>query len=286
MRLATITIDDGTAAAVVRDDAAAAVADRRGRALYADVGELLRSGDEGIDAARHTLAGDAFEPLDPSRLRRPVLSPGAIVCVGLNYRTHVLEMGRSLPEHPTFFAKLPRALTDPNAEIDLPSASDRVDYEGEVAIVIGKSGRDIPASEAWGAVAGVTLLNDVTMRDFQSRTLQWFAGKSWQRSTPIGPFLVTTDEVEPLGERTLRVDVNGERRQEARLDDLIFDVPTLIADLSRIVELESGDLIATGTPGGVGEGMDPKRYLRDGDVTEITVDGVGTLRNTFRGNRC
>ncbi len=275
LRLATITTDDGTAAVVVVDGSAARVED------YADVGELLRSGDVGREAAERAVAGERFRPLDASRLIRPVLAPEAVVCVGLNYRPHVLEMGRPLPEHPTYFAKLPRALADPFEAIELPAQSKRVDYEGEVVAVIGSGGREIPEADAWSAVAGLTLMNDVSMRDFQYRTLQWFAGKSWQRSTPVGPVLVSIDELAPLESLELRAEVNGELRQRASLGDLIFDVPALVADLSRIVELRPGDLIATGTPGGVGDSMEPASYLVDGDVVAITVDGIGTLQNAF-----
>lgn len=272
MRLATITTGRGTAAALLKDGTAAVIPS------FADVGELLRSGDL---ARLHELA-ERRQPLDPARLLRPVLEPGAVVCVGHNYRSHILELGRELPAHPTFFSKLPRALTDTGSEIELPAASERVDYEGELVVVVGAGGRDIPPEEAWSAVAGLTLMNDVSMRDFQRRTPQWFAGKTWERSTPVGPWVVTPDEMVPLEDRELRVVVNGEVRQRARLGDLLFDVPSLVADLSRIVSLRPGDLIATGTPGGVGDAMEPKRYLADGDVVEVAVNGIGTLRNSFR----
>jgi acylpyruvate hydrolase len=213
---------------------------------------------------------------------RPILQPGAVVCVGLNYRPHILEMGRELPEHPTYFSKLPRALTDNDRDVELPPDSARVDYEGELVAVVGQGGRDIPTESAWAAIAGLTLMNDVSMRDYQYRTLQWFAGKSWQESTPVGPAVVTLDELEPLAERELRVEVNGDLRQHARIGDLVFDVPALVSDLSRIIELRPGDLIATGTPGGVGDAMDPQRYLEDGDVVEVMMDGIGSLRNAFR----
>lgn len=268
---------------MVQDGRAAVIHDGNGRRAYADVGALLADGTAGQEAARRTVATGRFEALEPSQLLRPVLAPGAVVCVGLNYRAHILEMGRELPEHPTYFAKLPRALTDPYREVPLPRASDCVDYEGELVAVIGRGGRDIPEEEAWSAVAGVTLMNDVSVRDFQRRTLQWFAGKTWEASTPVGPMLVTLDELEPLDGRRLRVEVNGELRQSAELADLVFDVPALVADLSRIVNLRPGDLIATGTPGGVGDAMEPQRYLADGDVVEVAVDGIGSLRNVFRG---
>jgi acylpyruvate hydrolase len=272
MRLATIADGGGTAAAVLSDGRAALVDGGR----FADVGELLRSGED-----LTTLdVGEARE-FHAAELRRPVLTPGAIVCVGLNYRTHILEMGRDLPEQPTLFGKLARALTDPCADITLPAVSHQVDYEGELAVVIGRGGRDIAPGAAWEAVAGLTLMNDVSMRDYQWRTTQWFAGKTFESSTPMGPVLVTPDELDRLGERELRVRVNGELRQHAPLGDLVFDVPTLVADVSRIVTLEPGDVIATGTPGGVGAAMEPKAFLRPGDVVEVEVDGIGALGNRF-----
>jgi acylpyruvate hydrolase len=171
-------------------------------------------------------------------------------------------------------------LTDPYAEIELPAISEQIDYEAELAIVIGTGGRDIPVGDAWDHVAGLTVLNDVTARDYQRRTIQWFAGKTLQASTPMGPWIVTPDEVGDLASRELSLTVNGEERQRSPLGDLVFDVPTLVADLSTIVTLEPGDVIATGTPGGVGE---PKgAFLRDGDVVEVTIDGIGAIRNTFR----
>ncbi|ADB51233.1 fumarylacetoacetate hydrolase family protein [Conexibacter woesei] len=278
MRLGTLALDGGSRAVVVRDGRAATVGE------YADVGALLRDGEAGLAAARraHEQADGAHDAA-PQRLLRPVLEPGAIVCVGLNYRSHILEMGRELPTAPTLFSKLPRALTDPTAAIELPAVSERIDYEGELAVVIGRAGRDVAAADAWSHVAGLTLMNDVTARDFQRRTLQWFAGKTLQASTPIGPVIVTADELEPLGDRELVTRVNGEECQRAPLSDLVFDVPALVADLSRLVELAPGDVIATGTPGGVGEAA--RRYLGDGDVVEVSIDGIGTLRNEFRSAR-
>jgi acylpyruvate hydrolase len=277
MLLATIHTDHGPRAAVLREDEAVLVDG------YPDVGALLRDGHTGMDAAQRARIDGDGRPFDAEDLLRPILAPEAVVCVGLNYRTHILEMGRELPTEPTLFSKLPRALTDPYADVELPAASDRIDYEAELAAVIGKGGRDIAVEDAWDHVAGLTVLNDVTARDFQRRTIQWFAGKTFQASTPIGPWIVTTDELGDLGDRELRLTVNGQERQRAGLDDLVFDVPTLVADLSRIVELQPGDIIATGTPGGVGE---PQGFfLRDGDIVEVSIDGIGTIRNTFRRTR-
>ena len=275
MRLATVMTDAGPRAAVVRGDGVALVDG------YEDVGALLRDDAGGLDAARRAGVDGAVVALDERSVLRPILRPGAVVCVGLNYRSHILEMGRELPHDPTLFSKLPRALTDPYAPIDLPDLSEQVDYEGELAAVIGTAGRSIARGDAWSHVAGLTILNDVTVRDFQRRTIQWFAGKTFQRSTPLGPWIVTPDELGDLAACRLRLTVNGQERQCAALGDLVFDVPALVADLSRIVALEPGDIIATGTPGGVGEPHG--RFLRAGDEVAVTIDGIGTIRNTFRG---
>jgi len=272
VKLATIQRGDATVAARVDADTLTPIL------RYADVGALLADGDAGLAAARDSVP--AREPIDTATLRQPVLAPGAVVCVGLNYATHIREMGRELPTDPTLFTKLPRALTDPYAPIPFPRASDQLDYEGELCAVVGRGGRDIPVAEAWDHVGGLTVLNDITVRDFQRRTLQWFAGKTWEASTPVGPWVVTTDEVGDVAELELVVRVDAEERQRASLGDLVFDVPTLVADLSRIVELQPGDLIATGTPGGVGEAMDPKGFLRPGSVVEVEITRLGTLRNT------
>jgi acylpyruvate hydrolase len=272
MRLATLAAQDGTTFAARRlDGSLERLVNGRGES-YADVGELLRAG---LDGARG-------EPADGDyRLVRPVLQPAAIVCVGVNFGAHILEMGRETPTAPTLFLKLPQALSDPEAPVALPPESSSVDYEGELVAVIGRGGRRIAREDALAHVAGVTLMNDVSVRDFQYRSLQWFAGKSWQSSTPVGPEVVTLDEAGDLGRLELVTTVNGEVRQQASIGDLVFDLPTLVADISQIIELAPGDLIATGTPGGVGHAMDPPGYLRGGDVVEVTVDGVGTLRTVF-----
>jgi acylpyruvate hydrolase len=281
MRLITVATDDGPRAAVERAGFAVLVPPADGSSPYEDVGALLRAGPAAIDSARRALdAGLNESEIDEQRLLRPVLHPGAVVCVGLNYRTHIREMGREMPTSPTLFSKLPRALTDPYADVAMPEMSEKVDYEGELAAVIGSGGSAIPAKRAWDHVAGLTIFNDVTGRDIQHRTIQWFAGKTFQASTPVGPAVVTLDELGDLDARELRVTVNGEERQRTLLGDMVFDVASLIADLSRIIELEPGDLIATGSPGGVG--MSSERFLGDGDVVEVTIDGLGSIRNTFR----
>jgi acylpyruvate hydrolase len=281
VRLATLDLNgSGTAAVVLRGEGAVVVRDSAGRVAYPDVGALLAAGDGALEAAQRALADGDEQPYGSAALRCPILAPGAVFCIGLNYGTHITEMGRELPTHPTLFSKLSRALTDPYADIDVPAAgAARLDYEGELVAVIGKAARNVDAAEAMSHVAGLTVLNDVTMRDYQRRSPQWFAGKTWERSTPVGPAVVTLDELGDVGARELVVTVNDEERQRARLGDLVFGVADLVEDISRIVTLEPGDLIATGTPGGVGDAMDPKGYVGDGDVVEVRIDGLGSVRN-------
>ena len=283
MRLITVNTDSGTRAAVQAGDFFTLVRTPDGATVpFEDVGALLRAGEVGLSAARlaHENRESERAALNIDDLLRPILNPGAVICVGLNYRTHIREMGREMPSSPTLFSKLARSLTDPYADVPIPTVSEKVDYEGELAVVVGKRGRSIAREEAWEHVAGVTVLNDVSARDFQHRTMQWFAGKSFEACTPVGPALVTLDELGDIGALELRVTVNGEQRQQSLLGDMVFDVPSLIADISQIVSLEPGDLIATGSPGGVG--VASETFLGDGDVVEVTIEGIGSLRNTFR----
>ncbi|MEW2508185.1 fumarylacetoacetate hydrolase family protein [Amycolatopsis sp. NPDC047767] len=266
MRLATIRIGGTTAA--VRVDGTTAI-----ETGFADVGALLQAG--GLDRA--ATADGARHDFGTADLAPVVPRPGKIVCVGLNYRNHILEMGRELPEFPTLFAKYPEALVGPRDEILLPPESDRVDWEGELAVVIGTSVRRASADEAVAAIAGYSVLNDVTMRDYQYRTAQWLQGKTWENSTPLGPVLVTPDEL-PAGAR-LVTSVDGEQLQQTPLDDLVFDAGELVRYISTIVTLQPGDVIATGTPGGVGHARTPQRYLAPGQTLTTRIDGIGELVN-------
>jgi acylpyruvate hydrolase len=210
--------------------------------------------------------------------------PGKIVCVGLNYAPHIREMGRELPEHPTLFAKYPEALIGPQDPIVLPEESEAVDWEAELALVVGRRVRRADEVAAAAAIAGFTVMNDVTMRDWQYRTKQWLQGKTFEASTPLGPVLVTPDEL-PGGTRpdlTLRTVVDGETMQEARTSELVFDPVDLVRYVSTVITLQPGDVIATGTPGGVGHARRPPRYLREGEVLVTEIDHLGRLENPVR----
>ncbi len=216
------------------------------------------------------------------KVEAPVRNPGKIICVGHNYREHILEMGRELPTHPVVFAKFANTILGPEDDIPLYPISEQLDYEAEFAFVIGKRARNVSEEEALDYVAGYTIANDVTYRDIQRRTLQWLQGKTVDGSLPMGPHLVTADELQnPSGlEVTLRV--NGEVRQNSNTENLVFDVKKLVSFLSGLMTLEPGDVVLTGTPGGVGTAMNPPQYLKDGDVVTIEIDKIGVLENKVK----
>ncbi len=271
-RLGTLRVPGGTVA--VRVDGHEAV-----ETGHPDVGALLadpawRDVVRAADGPRHALAA-----LTPTAWAPPVPRPSKIVCVGLNYRAHILEMGRDLPAHPTLFAKFGEALVGPYDPIALPAhAADAVDWEGELAVVVGTRARRLDVPAAAEAIAGYAVLNDVTMREHQYRTPQWLQGKTFEATTPFGPWLTLAEPGRPLrGE--LRTAVDGEEVQRADVADLVFGPAELVSYVSWIVTLQPGDVIATGTPGGVGHARRPPRYLRPGQVLTTEVAGLGGLRN-------
>jgi len=232
-------------------------------------------------------ASDAAEPSVPVtevRLLPVVPNPDKILCVGLNYHSHVGETGRELPSYPVLFAKFASSLIGASDDIVLPPESAQVDYEAELAVVIGRAGRRIPRASALEHVLGYTVANDVTMRDFQYKTHQWLQGKAWDRSTPLGPYLVPPDEVD-LTSAGVRTVLGGTTLQSSDLSKLIFDIPTLIATVSEFCTLLPGDVILTGTPGGVGYRRSPQVFLADGDEVTVEIDGVGRLTNRVRAEQ-
>ena len=223
------------------------------------------------------LEPDSAMPLSQVRRRAVVPRPGKVICVGLNYAAHIKETKRERSDYPVLFTKFPTTLTGPHDDIPLPPESEAIDYEGEITVVIGERARRVPRERALEHVAGYTIANDVSMRDYQYKTHQWLQGKAWDASTPVGPDLVTLDEAP--GPLTLRTFVNGTQVQEASTELLIFDVATLVSVISEFTTLEPGDLILTGTPGGVGYRREPRLLLGDGDVVVVEVDGVGRIEN-------
>ncbi|HTJ69881.1 MAG TPA: fumarylacetoacetate hydrolase family protein [Actinospica sp.] len=219
-------------------------------------------------------------PLDEVRLRPVVPEPQKIICVGLNYREHVAESKRELPQYPVLFTKFPSSLIAHEAPILVPPESAQVDYEAELAIVIGATARRVPRERALDVVAGYTVANDVTMRDYQYKTHQWLQGKAWDASTPLGPELVTADEIgEKVGALGISLTLNGEVMQSADTSLLIFDVATLVSTVSEFATLLPGDVILSGTPGGVGFRRDPQVFLKPGDRMTVAIEGIGELSN-------
>ena len=234
--------------------------------------------DAGDDPLRPSPAGRALGPVDEVELLAPVV-PGKVVCVGLNYVSHGDETGLALPDAPLLFAKFPTAVVGPGAAIVVPPGSTQVDYEAELGVVIGRRTRGVSPSDALSSVWGYTCVNDVSARDMQFADGQWVRGKSQDTFCPVGPVVVTADEIEDPQSLEVSCHVNGEVRQRASTADMIFGVAELISYISRGITLEPGDLVATGTPAGVGMSMEPPCYLAPGDVVEVGVSGVGTLRN-------
>jgi acylpyruvate hydrolase len=210
-----------------------------------------------------------------------LLSPRHIFCIGLNYKGHIQEVGKPTPEFPTVFAKFASSLTSPNGDIFLPNNSSEVDWEVELGIIIGKPAKNVSTSQAVEHIAGYTVVNDISMRDWQSRTNQWFQGKNFEAGTPVGPYLVTPDELEEARNLHISCKIDGEIMQEGRTSDLLFGPAELVAYISQFTTLLPGDLIATGTPSGVGMARNPKRFLKDGETLVSEIEGIGTLSNRF-----
>jgi acylpyruvate hydrolase len=280
MRLATVRRPDGTTfAARLEGDDLVPLPYPDVVALLAEPGWLETPA--AADRLRGT-GGDRVALVDADLA--PPVRPAKVVCVGLNYRSHIEEMGRPLPDHPTLFVKFADTLTGPYDDLVVPKVSAEVDWEVELGVVIGRTARAVDEAGAAACIAGYTVVNDISMRDWQWRTMQWDQGKNFEASTPVGPFLVTGDELGDTGatgsvdlEVTCRVD--GETMQTGRTADLLFQPAAIVAYVSQFTTLRPGDLIATGTPGGVGAGRDPKVFLLPGQVLETAIVGIGACRN-------
>jgi acylpyruvate hydrolase len=267
MRLATIRTASGTSAVRIDGDVATECA-------ADDLGALLASGDweataRAADGPRHAVSDLSYGPVVPR--------PGKIICVGLNYRSHILEMGRELPEYPTLFAKYPEALIGALDPLVLPAESEQVDWEAELAVIVGRQVRHADAATAAAAVAGYSVINDVTLRDWQFRTREWLQGKTFEATAPFGPHLVTPDEVAP--DAKIGCQVDGEVVQDSTIADLLFGPVELIRYISTILTLQPGDVIATGTMGGVGHARTPPRYLQSGQTVVAEINGIGKTVN-------
>lgn len=269
MRLGTVDTPQGPVAVVERDGAYLR--------LGSSVLELLRAGPEALADA----AGRASEPVTfaDADLLPVIPDPGKILCVGRNYLEHVEELGNKVTKAPEIFVRTPTSLARPYGPVIRPKLSDRFDWEVELAVVVGKAGRHIAPEDAYDHVAGYAVFNDFTARDYQRRTTQWTPGKNFDQTGPLGPFLVTADEVPDPAGLDISLTIDGERMQHSNTRMLIHTVPAIIAFLSSFATLLPGDVIATGTPGGVGDGRDPKVFLRAGQVVVSTIEGIGELRN-------
>jgi 2-keto-4-pentenoate hydratase/2-oxohepta-3-ene-1,7-dioic acid hydratase in catechol pathway len=223
-------------------------------------------------------------PLADVRLRAPVARPGKVMCIGLNYRDHAVESGMEIPKSPIMFAKFGTSIAGPGDDVVIPPGSEKTDYEAEMAIVIGKRARNVGRAEAQSHVLGYACFNDISARDFQFADGQWIRGKAADTFAPIGPFVATADEIPDAGALRVRLRLNGATMQDSSTTQLIFGVAEIVAFLSRSMTLEPGDVIATGTPPGVGFARKPPVFLKDGDRMEVEIEGLGVLANTVRSS--
>ena len=288
VRLVTFTAASQPSLGLLRDDAT--IVDLAAYpALPRTMVAFVALGDVGLARAAELRESGPSIPRSSVRLLAPIRPRNNVMAVGKNYRDHAKEFSDSgfdaskttvIPDHPIVFTKAVSAITGPEDVIDVssdPTATS--DYEGELGVVIGPGGVRIAARDAWDHVYGYTIVNDMTVRALQRQHVQFFIGKSAATFCPMGPCIVTRDEIGDITTAWLRTTVNGEQRQAARIADLIFDIPTLIEAISAVVLLEPGDVIATGTPAGVGISFDPPVYLTAGDVVEVSIDGIGSIRN-------
>jgi len=270
VRLTTVRVNGGTSAGRVD-------ASRIELLPFADVGALLESGTEWRKTAEQP--GASAIDIETADFAPLILRPEKIFCVGANYRGHLDEIGLPEPEYPSIFAKFSRALIGANDPIELPANSDSVDWEVELGVVIGRVARHVTEPEALDAVAGYTIINDVSMRDWQVRTSQFLQGKTFEQTSPIGPYLVTPDEIDHAQRLEMTCSVDGHTMQRACTEDMLFSVAHIVSYLSSIITLVPGDVIATGTPAGVGAFHRPPRYLTAGQVLSTAIEGLGDQTN-------
>ncbi|MCP3854532.1 MAG: fumarylacetoacetate hydrolase family protein [Actinomycetia bacterium] len=281
MKLATLRTDSGDVLAAVDGDD---VVDLSVAApdLPGSMPELLAQGQAGLDAVAGAIgSGQGRSPLAGARLGAPVPNPQKFCAIGLNYADHIAETNSKTPEYPTVFVKLPSCITGPKDDVWRPRVSERLDYEGELAFVIGQECKHVSAADAPGVIAGYTIVNDVSVRDYQRRTSQFTLGKSFDTHGVMGPWIVTADEVGDPHDLEIKTMVNGEVRQHSNTKHLIFDCFELVAALSEVCSLMPGDVIATGTSSGVAAAMDPPAWMVPGDVCRIEIENIGAIENTI-----
>jgi 2-keto-4-pentenoate hydratase/2-oxohepta-3-ene-1,7-dioic acid hydratase in catechol pathway len=283
MRLVTYKDEGGVHLGALRDDSVVSLDH-----VAPDMLTLIDGGDAALQQARAAVErAESTRPLSEVQLLAPIPRPRQnIVCLGMNYAEHARESMRAkglpetLPPHPVFFTKAVTTVCGPDDDIPLdPKVTSQLDYEVELAYIIGRSGKNISRDDAMNYVFGYTIINDVSARDLQNQHQQFFKGKSLDRSCPLGPCIVTADEIPDPGKLGLRLRLNGETRQDSSVGDLIFDIPTTIEVLSLGATIEPGTIVSTGTPSGVGMGLTPPTYMKPGDVMEAEIDQIGVLRN-------
>jgi 2-keto-4-pentenoate hydratase/2-oxohepta-3-ene-1,7-dioic acid hydratase in catechol pathway len=283
MKIGRAAADGGSARLVAElDNSWVAVSDAAPCASDQLLG-LLQGGPKALESVRSRLDDGGLPDLDDVCFLPPLQSPEKILAIGMNYRSHVAEVGAEIPREPTVFSKFNSTIIGDGSAIHLPlAAPDRVDYEAELAVVIGRECREVPSEDALDVVAGYMVANDVTARDWQLRKPggQWLLGKTFDTFLPLGPYLVTSDEVPDPHRLSVRCTVSGELLQDGNTSDMIFRIPELIEYISKVVTLRPGDIILTGTPAGIGAARTPRRYLKDGDMVETRIDGLGMVRNT------
>lgn len=280
MRLATVVTPSGPRLHVRRGSEHADVAAATGDDRLTTLSSVLERGREAVEVIARALERDDLETVrvDDADFAPAVPSPRRILCLGLNYTEHALEGGRQVPKWPESFVRGADSVAAPYGELVKPALSDRFDYEGELGVVIGSGGRYIPAADALDAVAGFVVLNDGSAREWQRAGTQWTPGKNFDGTMPIGPEVVTPDEVD-ISDLAIVTRLNGEVMQSARTSQMIIDVPSAIEYFSSFTTLRPGDVIATGTPGGVGFARTPPVWLQPGDVIEVEIEQIGTIRN-------
>lgn len=280
MKLLSLLRDGRAAIGVLADDETVVDLSVASPELPGGMCKFLAAGEEAMESARLAVASGAGRgPLADQTLLAPVPRPRKFLAIGLNYADHAAETGQKLPEFPAVFNKQVTCVNSPGGAIHIPRASSAVDYEGEFAFVIGRRCRGVKAADAGSVIAGYTIVNDVSVRDWQRRTPTMILGKGWDTHGPMGPYLVTADEVADPHSLGIRTWVNGEQRQDSNTRELVFDCPTLVETISTMCTLEPGDVVTTGTPAGVGLGYKPPKFLVAGDVVRIEIDGLGALEN-------
>ncbi|MXZ38717.1 MAG: fumarylacetoacetate hydrolase family protein [Holophagales bacterium] len=280
MKLLSLLRDGRSAIGVLADDETVVDLSVAAPDLPRGMCRFLAGGDDAMDAARRAAdSGAGRVPLADQTLLAPVPKPRKFFAIGLNYADHAAETGQQLPEFPTVFNKQVTCVNRPGGAIHIPRASSAVDYEGEFAFVIGRRCRGVAADDAAGVIAGYTIVNDVSVRDWQRRSPTMILGKGWDTHGPMGPYLVTADEVGDPNSLAIRTWVNDELRQDSNTRELVFDCPKLVETISTMCTLEPGDVVSTGTPAGVGLAFKPPKFLVAGDTVRIEIDGLGTLEN-------